>query len=78
MTPVTICLANTGDVRPSGGVLSPRLAARLGEGTHSEVQKSQRECGRKEHLSDSRGAMGVTMVFAHGSRAADQRKHQEK
>src|ERR1039458_2033306 len=52
-------------------------SSRPGEGTHAEVQKSQRECGCQEHPAHSASTVSVTMVFAHGSRAPDQRKHHD-
>ena len=74
MTRVTICQANTSEVGCPGLCLSSRLAARLGEGTHSEVKKSQREYSRQKHFTQPRIADRVTMIFPDGSCATDERE----
>src|SRR5664279_5424360 len=48
------------------------------EGTHAEVQESQRECGCQEHLARSGSAVSITMIFPDGSAGADQRERQEQ
>ncbi len=78
MTPVTILRAARTNSAAGYMCLPSRLAARPGEGTHSEVQKSQRECRRQEHLANSGLTNSMTMIFPNGSSAADHGKHQEK
>jgi hypothetical protein len=78
MTPVTICWAVT-----DGGLLprrrlSPRLSARAGEGTYSEVKKGQCECSCQRYFTDPRCAGGVTMILADCRSRTDQRKHKEQ